>query len=176
MKLPRLSAKEIEALDDSPRSCWKVSRRAWSRASEARWVKVATLHRPDAEVGLSDDGRWVRGGGTLVSVADSRKMLVGFLPILEMSRSRLQVQLREGLARIDLSQEIAETFPLEAIANVGILSGSEYWASLAILRLSEIPTLSKDSIESLSEAAKQGPTQRIRHSARKLLSQRNGAV
>lgn len=136
--------------------------------SMIRWCPVAVLEGARLCVGLSFDGWWTTGSERSAREFRSESDAMFFLPILELAPGNVRRQIAEGLSRLGLSSEFVQLFPFEDVMVVGLKSASEHWVSLA-LKWAEVEKNSPRIRAALVFAAKTGPTQSIRHAARRLL-------
>jgi hypothetical protein len=88
---------------------------------------------------------------------------------LEISLDDLRRALELGLQKRGLSQEFTQVFPFDDIVATGLQSHSEHWAGLA-LKWAEHLSNSPRLLSALAALGKDGPTQRLRHDAQRLLA------
>ena len=132
-----------------------------------RWITVAEVGPTKLKLGLSNDGYWVRGGGATVELANGPHAIT-FLPCLEIPLQELQQTIRSGLIRIGLPPEFECTFPYADLIVAGLESRSEFWIKVALERIQE-GERSERVIDAIRVASASAPTQKLRHSARRLL-------
>jgi hypothetical protein len=94
---------------------------------------------------------------------------VFLLPVMEVNLAEVRQLLISGLKSIGLSPEFVKLFPFEDIIATGLESHSERWTSLA-LRWAQQSEASARLRTALGILATNGRTQKLRHSAKKLLA------
>ncbi|MBJ9978334.1 hypothetical protein IAE35_23180 [Pseudomonas sp. S75] len=134
------------------------------------WLPVAKLCDDRFLLGLTMAGFWARLTTSGVQELRNEKNCVVFLPMIEGSPKKVRQKIIEGLKNYGLSEEFIGSLPFEEIVMTGLESQSEYWCGLALKWVLAIESsyVFKSVLEKISEA---GETQKIRHTARKILSQ-----
>jgi hypothetical protein len=150
---------------------WKTSPNHETEAQALlRWLSIANLTAARIELGLSSDARWVRATSQSVTVFRHDKPCVFLLPVLEVDLGEARRALEQGLQARGLSTEFVSVFPFEDVVTTGLESHSEHWIGLALKWAEQLPVSSKLQ-SALQSLASNGPTQKARHAAQKLLAQ-----
>ena len=150
---------------------WKTSpNRETEAQAMLRWLSIANLTAARIELGLSSDARWVRATSQSVTVFSHDKPCVFLLPLLEVDLGEARRAVEQGLQARGLSAEFGIVFPFEDVVTTGLKSHSEHWAGLALKWAEQLP-ISPKLQSALKSLASNGPTQKIRHAAQKLLAQ-----
>jgi hypothetical protein len=89
--------------------------------------------------------------------------------MLELPMSAARNSLEDALSAKALSKDFLALFPFEDIVITGLQSHSGYWSELAIEWAKKM-LASPRVTEELEATVRQGPTQRVRHAAQKLLA------
>ena len=134
-----------------------------------QWLPIAKLTDARIELGLSSNASWVRATPQSVTVFRSDNPCVFLLPVLEINPDELRQLLGHGLQARGLSTEFIRVFPFEVVVATGLESHSERWAGLA-LKWAEHLDASSRLQNALGALATNGPTQKLRHAAQKLLA------
>ncbi|WP_437314749.1 hypothetical protein [Sorangium sp. So ce385] len=133
-----------------------------------RLTPVALLETARLDLGVSSDGWWVRIGDESAREFSLGKDCVYLLPILEVTPVEARQRLLEGLRAKGISEEFIELFPFEDVVATGLASQSQHWAALALGWVRIIGRSPKVE-RALAALADSGPTQKLRHEARRLL-------
>lgn len=140
-----------------------------------RWCPVADLESARLCVGLSFEGRWAAGCERTAREFCVEGDAVFFLPVLDVAPAYLHDQLLKGLTSRGISEEFVKMFPFEDVMVTALQSSSEHWASLA-LGWANASEGSAKVLAALGVAADGGPTQSIRHAARRLWKARSAGL
>jgi hypothetical protein len=137
------------------------------------WIPVALLKPipdgPELELGLTEDGQWVRPAAeNSVIVASSPKSYLFFFTLLEMSHQQARETLEREFTTHGIDREWVRFFPFEQLVASALTSGSKFWPDSALPSLDtmEISDIIRDALDVLQ---KNGKTQQQRHAARRLL-------
>ena len=150
---------------------WSVRpRHGEGEGSSLRYVQIGELADARMQIGLSEDGDWVRIGQASVAVYRAGSPI--FLPVLIMRFSEVRRILLKGIRSIGVSKAIEEIFPFEQLVTVGMGSGSEYWVRFALDRVLELPP-SMTLLAALIDSSERAPTQQLRHRSKKMAAQMN---
>jgi hypothetical protein len=162
---------ELRAELTRPGLAWKTSPDYEDQLrTELQWLPVVNFAVARIELGLSSDGRWVVVAPRSVCAFSPDKPCIFLLPVLEVDLEEARRHLEQGLLANGLSTEFLKIFPFEDVVATGLASHSERWASLALKWAEQMPTSPK--LQSASQMLRSdGPTQKIRHAAQKLLAQ-----
>lgn len=123
----------------------------------------------DRWIGLSNKGDWItQGFDDKVSII-SQDNLVPFLPCLEHDKSMFMSSLSEGLKEYNIERESNEIFPTKNLIVCGLISGSDYWATLAVKWLEDLYI--DDELKELLKKllSSKWASQKLRHKVQKLL-------
>ncbi|TCI04834.1 hypothetical protein EZV61_02350 [Corallincola luteus] len=148
---------------------WNESPVDGDESKSLKWVKVVTLDTLGLLLGISSNGRWLRVGSESVYEFDSKKSFMPLYPILEVVLKDVKFAIKRGLESQQLPADLLESFPFQDVVLSGINSGSEYWCNLSLKYVEQLPcdvVISK----ALDLCSKNGPTQKLRHQAKKLRS------
>jgi hypothetical protein len=156
---------------DRPAFLWKMSQDHDSEGSIIRWIPIANLVHARIQLGLSSTGLWVRTTPRSVTIFEPQTPCVSLLPVLEVKLNDLRRLLGEALQRVGLSRAFVGTFPFEDVAITGLTSCSEHWSGLALKWVEQLD-VSVPLEDGLAALMASGPTQRLRHSAQKLIARR----
>ena len=149
---------------------WRQGPMRGKEYKSIRWIPVAEIGRTNLEIGLSDDGYWVRGGGATVELANGPHA-ISFLPCLELPLEEVRQTIRNGLVRIGLSSQLEDTFPVADLIVAGLTSGSEYWVTLSLERIDD-GVRNERVYDAIRIASTSAPTQKLRHQAKRLLGKK----
>jgi hypothetical protein len=133
-----------------------------------RWISVATLSDARLEIGLSSDGNWLSVTPGSVATCGHGRACLFLLPALELPHADVHRLLEDGLRANGLSTELAELFPFDDVVIEGLLSSSERWTGLALKWVEHVP-LSDNVRNAVQAVVHEGPTQKLRHTARRVL-------
>jgi len=155
---------------------WIVGHRhGASLNEEVRWTKVVELPAIRLQIGLSSQGWWVVPGPASVTEFMPGVKPVFLLPILEMEPEAVDDAIRGGLSVLGLPEPLLTRFPFEEVVVTGLNGTSEQWINLGLRWASSLPSSDK-LINALKQTAENGPTQKIRQVAQKLLSTKRREV
>jgi hypothetical protein len=97
------------------------------------WLKVVSNHVASTgqthHFGLTHTGTWAWEYADQNRIARSDNY-VGYLPLLEITRSQVAHLLKSSVQSLGLPEPVALTFPLDEVVQTA-LRASQYWASLA---------------------------------------------
>jgi hypothetical protein len=155
---------------DTPGLPWQISQDHESRAV-IKWLPIANLTQARIHLGLSSNASWVRGTQQSATIFQPGKPCVFLLPVLEVGLDELRRLLEQGLQASGLSIEFLQVFPFEDVAATGLESRSERWTGLALKWAEQLP-ISIRLQRALEVLKTNGPTQRIRQAAQKLLARK----
>jgi hypothetical protein len=139
-----------------------------------QWLPIANLTQARVQLGVSSGASWVRATPQSIAVFSSDTPCVFLLPVLEVALDEARRLLECGLQVNGLSTDFLKAFPFEDIVATGLESNSERWTSLALRWAEQLPTSSKLQ-RALQTLKANGPTQKVRHAAQKLLARQEGA-
>lgn len=132
-------------------------------------VVLTELSASRIPVGVTGAGEWVylaREGGWSSLTRSSPNFLVTVL----QQGAAFHVDLRDRLVAVGLTPSLAETFPVDSSLWLGLTSPSEFWQQVALDWLKREGGIEAFAPE-LEALAKMGRTQRIRHTARRLVGE-----
>ena len=130
-------------------------------------VVVTELSAARVPVGVSGAGEWVylaRQDGWLSLTESPTIFLVTVLP----QGAAFHADLRDRLIAVGLDPSLTDTFPVSLSVQLGLTSHSEFWQQGALAWL-EREGGAEALLPELEALVKTGRTQRIRHTARRLV-------
>jgi hypothetical protein len=132
-----------------------------------KWLPIFAFAQGRVGMGLSPQGAWVQVHEQRVLPCIEGAALVSLLPLLEIPLEQVRALISAGLGRHGLPPAIGELFPFARVVASGLLSLSEYWTTLALQWVADgvRDATVQAALHTLSE---DGPTQNVRHRARKL--------
>lgn len=143
--------------------------------ADLQWLPVVNFPSARIELGLASDGRWVVAAPHSVCAFSPDKPCVFLLPVLELDSGEARRALEQALLARRLSAEFVDLFPLEDVVATGLESHSEHWTALALKWAQQQP-VSPRLQSALQTLKNNGPTQKIRHAAQKLLLGNAGRI
>ncbi len=144
---------------------WQIGTEHSSGAS-LKWFSVLDL-ASGIKLGLSWNANWVRKGPQSVIEFAKGISPVFLLPMLEMPRDSLHEHLTAALSSMGLSKDLINALPIEDTIATALESGSEHWVGLG-LDWAANSTPSERLQNEVLKLATNGPTQALRHAAKKL--------
>lgn len=150
---------------------WETSQNhAANLDNRLRWLPIANLVVVRLSLGISSSAWWVALGPASVTEFKPATSCVFLLPILEISIEEARRVLEEALQAKGLPKDFLKVFPFDRIVTTGLEGHSERWATLALGWARALPE-SRELRTALEALAADGPTQKLRHAAQKVLSQ-----
>jgi len=148
---------------------WKESTRRGG-VGAIRWIPISAALSDGLEIGIDSDGHWVYDTAEGVARVGDHGRYVHLLPALKIRRVEALKAISDALAAKSLSEDIANSFPFNAIIVEG-LRARGYWSGLAIANLEQEGTLAPEFEAPLKELVTNidQTTQKVRHAAQRLL-------
>jgi len=156
------------------RGCTELPPDGRQQWSVGKWVPVLDVHG-HVRLGISNDGKWVlQTNDTLVHL-DETGHLAPLLPLLERSLSDVHSCLVQALGARNLPEALAEEFPVEELIIFGLSAWGKHWPKMALNWAEARPVTARvDAV--LRRLLDGGPTQEVRHAAKRLLAKWNRSV
>lgn len=163
---PQLSA----AIQRLQKASWlRLALRDHPERGQIEWLYVASLRIQEVQLGFTKDGVWtvnVQGCAVkLLNLGD----FVFLLSVLESPKSALELKLKTGFVALGIDPQLIETFPLTELLVSALTSRSIHWASLALEWLEQVAEPAEALKVVVRDLYRNGPTQRIRHQAKRIL-------
>ena len=119
-------------------------------------------------LGLTEEARWVRLQRSTNGICRVSFDTVALLPCLEVDREVFIAALTQALSSFNVPLAILDLFPFEELIVDGLKSDSEHWTARALLWV-PMQTQSAGLTRAIQYCAEYGPTQKIRHAAKRSL-------
>ena len=152
-----------------PSQSWQSSYVNDSNESETiSWIPLFKIDSGKT-LGLSENGYWVSNSGTSVVVYKPGKLVLSLFPCLEMEYDNFFDKAKAAFLKLELSQELINTFPTSELVFLALTDVSGYWAELALSWLEHI-TMNDQIKEQLLQITKDKDlSQKTRQKASKFL-------
>jgi hypothetical protein len=136
--------------------------------SVGTWVPVLDVHG-HVRLGISSDGKWVlQTNDTLVHLDETGHM-APLLLLLERSPSDVHSSLVQALGARNLPEALAEEFPVEELIIFGLSAWGKHWPKMALNWAEARPATERVNVV-VRRLLDGGPTQEVRHAAKRLLA------
>ena len=165
-----------EILKQLPTDKWQTGLLRGKPAIQVQWFPLVSLVEERFHEGITKDGEWVHEtSADLVPLRGDALALM--LRILRRPFGEVERTLVHCVEDVSVANELFQGFPLTDIVFEGLKRG-DYWAELALERISEDAALLKFDEEALSNllamivSDKKSYSQRVRHMSQRLMLQR----
>jgi hypothetical protein len=131
-----------------------------SEVPTIKWLPILNLVPCRIELGLSENGYWVRHAGNSITEFTDNDPLVFLLPCLEIDYLDLKRRLASAVESIGLPSSLAENFPYFRLILTGAKSDSAQWVPLALKWLEEHPVDAEAAV-ALDRLLRENPRLRL---------------
>ena len=151
---------------------WRISLVRNNPGSDIRWVQTSRKLHLNVIIGVTDGGQWVVAAKDGLSLMDEMTDCVGLLPLLDLPHRTFEAELKGTLSDMGFPPTVALSFPLTKLVLFGLGSWGRHWPALALNWAETVPRTAAID-EAVRKLMTDGPTQAIRHHAKRLLFRRS---